>query len=407
MVRGSRSNPEPVTWTRVEDLRAQVRKLWDRGELLASMLDPEPYFPKRLAFKRPGSQELSERFVEVRSWIATLRNASGFRIESKTIKHHVLGENAVPASAWVDSLDAAAKITGKQKEVQEFAAMITRTEARNPALLVWLAKQPLKALALAPVWEGLLDVIDWLKAHPRPGIYIREVDIPGVHSKFIESHRGVLGALLDLSLSGTAIDETYRGASQFESRFGFRQKPVRLRFRILDPEIALIPGSDFDITLTPRDFSCVLTEPRIREKLQRIFITENEINFLTFPKIRNSLVLFGAGYGFDALSGLSPLKEFQIYYWGDIDTHGFAILDQFRANVPHAKSLLMDETTLLSHRAFWEEERQPESRALSRLEHAERCLYEDLVANRFGNRVRLEQEKIGFKWLNEALTRIE
>ncbi len=39
------------------------------------------------------------------------------------------------------------------------------------------------------------------------------------------------------------------------------------------------------------------------------------------------------------------LARCQVYYWGDIDTHGFAILDQLRTHIPHARSLLMDRVS--------------------------------------------------------------
>ncbi|NOR71388.1 MAG: hypothetical protein GQ532_17115, partial [Methylomarinum sp.] len=33
-------------------------------------------------------------------------------------------------------------------------------------------------------------------------------------------------------------------------------------------------------------------------------------------------------------------------YWGDLDTHGFAILSRLRHYYPQVKSILMDEKTL-------------------------------------------------------------
>jgi len=87
--------------------------------------------------------------------------------------------------------------------------------------------------------------------------------------------------------------------------------------------------------------------------VSRVFITENEINYLAFPSVSDSLLIFGTGYGFDVLAQAAWLVCCQVYYWGDIDTHGFAILDQLRANLPHAQSLLMDRATLLAFEAQW------------------------------------------------------
>lgn len=62
-----------------------------------------------------------------------------------------------------------------------------------------------------------------------------------------------------------------------------------------------------------------------------------------------AMVIFGAGYGFDNLAEARWLGMLEIHYWGDIDTHGFAILNQLRKYFPHAQSLLMDRETLLAH----------------------------------------------------------
>ena len=46
------------------------------------------------------------------------------------------------------------------------------------------------------------------------------------------------------------------------------------------------------------------------------------------------------------------LKGRPLHYWGDIDTHGFAMLDRVRAIFPAAESFLMDRETLCAHSAF-------------------------------------------------------
>ncbi|MDT8321975.1 MAG: DUF2220 domain-containing protein, partial [Xanthomonadales bacterium] len=97
------------------------------------------------------------------------------------------------------------------------------------------------------------------------------------------------------------------------------------------------------------------------------------------------------------------LKQKAIYYWGDIDTHGFAILNQLRGFFPDTVSFLMDRRTLLEHRPLWGVEARPETGNLARLNAGEGALYEQLRQNRWGDRVRLEQERIGFDFLLAVL----
>jgi hypothetical protein len=63
----------------------------------------------------------------------------------------------------------------------------------------------------------------------------------------------------------------------------------------------------------------------------------------------------------------------------------------------------MDRETLLAHRERWVVEDRPTSARLSRLDDAEQAVYDDLVSDRLGDRVRLEQERIGWGWVESRL----
>jgi hypothetical protein len=387
-----------MSWTDAGALRQHVEKLWQRGDLLAALVTGDAMFPRRLPFKGPSSSELAERFDEVRRWIAALCNVPHCRVTLRTVNHRQLGSNAVPDAVWIDSMDDAAALIGTRRELARFINLLDATRASQPALLTWLAKRPLRALELGEAWPRLLAIVTWLQHHPRPGIYLRQVDIPGVHSKFIESHRGVLSELLDAALPPEAIDASATGAAQFAQRYGFLDKPLRVRVRLLDPALApdWVPLGP-DLTLDAFHFA------QLALPVRRVFMTENEINFLAFPPMPGSILIFGGGYGFDMLREARWLNRCQIYYWGDIDTHGFAILDQLRGQFAQVASFLMDRDTLLACAGLWGEEEKPARRDLARLTAAEAALYDDLRDNRLGRQVRLEQERIAFGRVAAAL----
>jgi hypothetical protein len=289
-------------------------------------------------------------------------------------------------------------LTGKRRDADRFTQLLGFTRSRQPVVLKWLVRRPLQAIELAEQWPDLLAVVDWLAGHPRPGIYLRQVDIPGVHSKFIEIHRGVLSELLDFVLRPESIAAERTGISQFPARYGFLDKPTRIRFRVLDERIKLLPGPALpDVTLDADSFA------RLDVRLRRVFITENETNFLAFPPAQDAIVAFGAGYGWDALARATWLARCTIHYWGDIDTHGFAILDQLRSRFAHVTSFLMDRETLFAHEALWGEEADQVVHDLPRLTVAEAALFDELRDNRIRKGLRLEQERVGFQWLTSAL----
>lgn len=390
-----------MSWTTPADLRAQVQRLWDRGELLRAAVADAIDWPLRLSLKVPAPADLSERFDAVRDWVREIGAARHVRLEWREWTHRVQGRQRLPLAAWVDSLDDALALVGKKRQAERFRALWQQTASAQPVLQPWMTKRPLQVLELADRWDRLLAIVGWLQSHPRPGLYLRQVDLPGVDSKFIEAHRGVLAEWLDLALPPGAIDAAAAGAAQFARRYGFLDRPLRIRFRLLDPALPTLPGCKglADITLDAASFA-TLALP-----LRRVVVTENETNFLALPALPQAIAIFGAGYGWDALARAGWLQRCELHYWGDIDTHGFAILDQLRGHFPHAASLLMDRETLLAHRALWGEEPQPIRHDLPRLTVDESAVYDDLRFDRLQPGLRLEQERVGFGWVRERLGR--
>ncbi len=390
-----------MTWTTPRELKAQLARLWTRGELLRDVVTGNTRFPLRLTCKGPGSADITDRFDRVRAWATELASAAPLRVEWQDVRHRVQGAQRLPSSVWIDSAERAVAWLGKLRDWERFANQVEQTRQLEPLLLPWLAKRPLQALERVDEWPRLMAVVDWLKRHPRPDIYLRQVELPGVHSKFIEAHRAVLSELLDLALPAACVDAAKTGASQFAARYGFREKPARIRFRILDPGIPCVPGAPCpDLTLDAESFS------RLALEVQRVLITENETNFLALPNVTGAIAIFGAGYGWDTLARARWLTRCAIHYWGDIDTHGFAILDQLRGHFGHVRSLLMDRATLEAHAASWGIEDRPLRVDLHRLTPEELDLYDELRDNRIREGLRLEQEHLGFGWVRDRLDRL-
>ncbi|MBK8009946.1 MAG: hypothetical protein IPK13_01245 [Deltaproteobacteria bacterium] len=386
-----------MDWTTPGHIKAQVQRAWDRGQILSAHFTGEPLFPMRLALRKPKRHALAERFDEVRAWIRLLDEGSrahrghGYDIQWTEFTHRQLGRNRVPEGLVIPTQDDALQLIGKRRSMARFDALAALTMRRLPELRERIARKPLQLLDDDNAWPRIIDVVAWMHANPHPGIYVRQLSLPGIDTKFIEAHRTVITALLD-ALNPAIDAPTANSKRSFEQRFGFRSKPVLARFRCLDPNATL--GGLTDITAPIAELAQHPPPGR------SVFITENDINGLAFPPVEDALVIFGLGYGVDALAELTWLAARRIVYWGDIDTHGFVMLDRLRAAFPHAESLLMDRATLLAHRDQWVEEDVPHKGPLTRLTGEELTLYEALVADEFGQRVRLEQERIAFDALD-------
>jgi hypothetical protein len=261
--------------------------------------------------------------------------------------------------------------------VPDIAAPVSVVNAAQPdlsTLVITLLKGVLHREGDERLWSSLLNL------QPRVRDYVR-----------------VLG--LDLVLDEAEGYAFLKGRP--EPRPNASSMTTKRNERVLDERLRLISGSAFpDITLDSDSFAS-LDMP-----VRHVFITENETNFLAFPTAREAIVIFGAGYGWDAMAKARWLARCAVHYWGDIDTHGFAILDQLRSRLQHVSSFLMDRDTLNAHDMHWGEEPDQVLHDLPRLSSEERALFDDLRDNRIRKNLRLEQERLGFQWVTDALSRV-
>ena len=390
-----------VDWSTPADVRDEVRRLWSRGVILAETIHKSGVFPRRIVLKRPTGDDLVERFGEVRSWGTALRAMAPCARDDADFKHPILGAQTVAHHVWIESAEAAVALIEKGDQAELFQSMVAMTQRQQPELLPWLCKHPLRALRVAEHWQGILNTVAWLLAHPRPGLYLRQVDVPGVDTRFLEEHRQVLAETFDVALPPHRITAAAPGLAGFAKRYGFQDKPRRIRVRALDRRHNLLPGdNNQDVTLDAKTFSMLTTG------LKTVFITNNEINFLALPPLPASAVICVPRCDFDTLAEAGWLLGCQVFFWGDIDTGGFAALDALRERFENAQPLLMDRETLVEFRSQWAKEKAPVRRDLRRLAGTEQALYDDLRHNRLGANVRLGQERIGFSWVCKALAKL-
>lgn len=400
MTSGTRGSPNRgKAWTTPADIEARVRRLWDRGLILAPDLGGEAVFPYVVSLTRPTTRECSDRFDDVRRWIRHLEEGAkaqrsfGYEVQWTDVDHRQLGSQRMPRAVVIPTEDDALRLIGMRSHAKRFRALLGPTLRDLPELREWIVKHPLAILDHEGEWERIVRFLVWMRAHPRPGIYVRQIELAEIDTKFVERRRGLLSALLDCVLPHDAVAQ---GAREFEERYGFRSKPPLIRFRALDPRCAV--GGLTDLSTPASQFV------RLALPVRRVFIVENEVTGLALPEFPESIVIFGLGYGLDRLARVDWLRAAVVHYWGDIDTHGFAMLDRVRALFPDVRSLMMDRETLLAHRVFWGQEGAQELGRLERLTASERALYEDLTCQRHGDRVRLEQERISFEWVRAALS---
>jgi len=379
----------PGTWTRPADVRAALRKRWDSGTLLRRFAAGEDWEPLGLPIRGPSARQMGEHLAEARQWAAEWAEAGRgpLRVEYKPVGGRHFGANSIPGRAWVDGYDDVWALLKVASDVRRLTGLIE--VARGTRLVPWLTAHPMRALRLADDWDRLLATVTWIERRQVPGMYLRQVDAPGVDTKFIERHRGVLAELLDAQLDPSRVAAD---APDFADRYGFLRRPGYVRFRVAGGfrGFSELSARADEFTSAPGGIS-------------RAYVIENEITYLAFPVPAAEMVIFGGGYAVPVLEPLGWLAGLDVVYWGDIDTHGFAILNRLRHHLPHARSMLMDRATLLDHREHWGCEPAPTAAVLDRLDPAESALYADLITDSYAPSVRLEQERVSFSAIEKAV----
>jgi hypothetical protein len=405
----------------------------------------EQKHPDPFDLRVPKPQQLTHQFGLVIAWVqewesftpgAKIEPASPeptqWWVEFQQRANRTQGKNHLPVRVHFQSWLALARLIKKESEMLWMYRGIAKVLDRFPGLYGWIAKSPNQLFALScdelagqePGFTGyspgsslgpsvgfaqisdpicftrldkLMELTQWILDNPKSGIYLRQIPLSGIDTKFIEHHRGILTQWLGwLGVPGSEIPEG-SGINLFARRYGFASKPELVRFRILDSRFTLEGFSD--ATVPAEEFA--KWSPRF---VSRIFITENDVNGLAFPPVPHSLVIFGRGYSFRAFSYDHWMGNCDLLYWGDIDTHGFAILQEFRTIFPSTRSFCMDVSTLMAHKSQWGVEPSQSQSPVKNLSSVEREVYQGLLTNRWGQSLRLEQERVGFDWFQLQLT---
>ncbi|EWS76926.1 hypothetical protein AF72_13565 [Xylella taiwanensis] len=140
----------------------------------------------------------------------------------------------------------------------------------------------------------------------------------GVDTKWLESRQGLLSALV------AALQGDPAGERDFLQRCGLRPLPKRLRLRVLDATLRAAVGGVGDLCAPYADIATLNIQPT------HVFIVKNLQPGLAFDDLAGAVVLMAQGYALDVLGELAWLQQAQCFYWGDIDTHGFAMLHRAR-----------------------------------------------------------------------------
>ncbi|WP_460489263.1 Wadjet anti-phage system protein JetD domain-containing protein [Curvibacter fontanus] len=361
-----------------------------------SWLMGEGTWPLTVSLGVPTEKDIAEDAAAVRAWASAWQSRTGpGEVVFEERQFARLGRHRLPVSLTMENAGAVAVAVGESRRWEiagdRYRQMVTRWPimAQRKTLASWY---DVLADYSSEDFERLIMLLAWLESNPASGLYLRQLPVEGLDTKWLEKRTGLVADLLRSQREVMDDDgDVYR-------LLGLTRPAHRVRIRMLCPTLRQCVSGLSDLEAPVAELAALPIAPR------GVVIVENLETGLALPDLPGVVVIMRLGNAVSALRALSWLPEQNVVYWGDIDTHGFAILDRARRVIPQLRSVLMNEETLLSHKPYWgQEPTQCPDISLDSLTADEQSVYKDLRANRWGPCVRLEQERLGWVEAIETL----
>lgn len=332
------------------DIQRWAESLYD--DFLRSLLAGTDFFSPPPRRDRLGRVPAADDPTAFRDAVSPLWNGSravrgfGYLVVLAEHRRRNRGLQNEPVAVELPTRDDYLQLLGKEQEVAAFESDARFVLARLPQTQPALLQRPRLLIDHHGAWPGIVEVVEYLRAHPRPGCFVRALPV-SVPTKFIEAHTTAIEALLALVPESAYVAD----APTFEDRCGFRADEGSIRGRFLCPQLRAacgFPAGADDIRLTVGTWAALRLPAGTT-----VVACENRANFLALPPLPATLALWGQG---GAATGQFPrlpwLAHTRTLYWGDIDPSGFAILARLRRALPSIASILMDGDTVAHHRSL-------------------------------------------------------
>lgn len=327
----------------VEDVRSQlVRREWDNHRNLRDRLIGARPFPIKVSINPPSGDAASADPANFHRLQQEWREFKQGTVFWRQVQFRAIGSQDVPTAVTFNRMsDLLSFLGGRyQAEAARWASIISIAEQ-------WDAKARRPLLERAPLPFGWTEelvakavlVAEQLKPNFGKGYYPRGLPISGVDTKFVESNRQLL-ELLCVARWGEDVSEP-----GLYSWLGLEEKPELNLILRIPPDI--YPGFG-GLKMLKLDWRALNLLTRLNP--DSVLIVENAETTYVPVLHGNMVVVGGGGRNLQWIRDCGWMSQAtRVAYWGDIDVHGFELLDEARAMDGRIESLLMESELVESH----------------------------------------------------------
>lgn len=364
-------------------------------------------WPIRLPLETLTEARAMKDVSAVRQWVQSWEMAKrelpdGVQVQWESRQWRLLGQQQIPIAVEVRDVLALTAWTGQEQRWRQACARRDEFEDRFPRLRLaspWARYEEVVTTWSREDFRRLMDLLQWFEVNSTSMLYQRQLPVPGIDTKWLDSRRGLVRDFVLASRGQVAGGDFYEVC-------GLRPAPATLRMRVLCPELRRVTGGLCDVEGPIEELAQLQLRPKT------LLIVENLASGIALPSMPGTVAFMKLGHAVSELTRIPWLfanmcgtgGPERVLYWGDLDTHGFVILSRARAMFPALRSVLMDEQTLMGGKEQWVvEASQAKVAFLERLTPQEQALYKALREQVHGPNVRLEQERLAWPLCLKAL----
>ena len=320
------------------ELAARLAAQWRRPALRLARLGSPSAWPLRLPIGRPPPARLALDLDAVRAHVHAWSGVATGEVEWENLAYRGAGQSICVPLYWILPRPSDWIAACADPAIAAEYALLSRLCAGTPPALhpVWIGKPHLWRGHDADTLLRATRLAGQLAPGCAAGRPLRALSLAGVDSKFHETHRALLLALLDAHHHGAASElglEDFLGAAREDDHW----------ILLADLDGSLLPFARQRVRTS--EFATLASLPGTH-----LLIVENERCLHQLPPLPGALALLGAGLDLGWLAA-PCLREKYLAYWGDLDTWGLRMLGLARAAHPALAALLMDLSTFQSHAA--------------------------------------------------------
>jgi hypothetical protein len=201
-------------------------------------------------------------------------------------------------------------------------------------------------------YQRLVRTVSWLRTHPTSGLFLRQLPIEGIGTKWLGRHASLVLAIL--GNQEPSADDLVRESSdgpasarvRLHEQLGLRAYPDLIQVAVLDPDLRSRLGGMRHFAASVDDLNAWRVQPHT------VLILENkETGYALTDDHHSTVVLHGHGFSVVNYARITWVRNARtLIYWGDIDAAGLQFVNDLRGLGLTVQTVLTDIPTLEQYR---------------------------------------------------------